>query len=270
MRYAKNCIRIVVAIVVAALFLAGSPALAAPRDGQCLDGEFCYFYNSDQAGSISDFTESVGNYGTAQPTCYEFKGSGNGAGDCIKNNAASVWNRSPESVRVYLNSDFAGNHQDFPPGAKGNLDAALKNNNASHKFLGSSEPQIQPGTQEVEEMVTIRFIEEDTPEPPCDWNCRLTRKIQNFGVNVLIAGTEAKSAANCVAEGLGLSRYYGCTFSDAADTVAPVFEGCLHGALTNQVAEAFLKNATASIPSSAYWCVMTAAAELGYRIEGVN
>ncbi|MEV8516048.1 peptidase inhibitor family I36 protein [Dactylosporangium sp. NPDC051484] len=114
-----------------------SPANAAARDGVCESGEFCYYYNSDEAGSVSDFTTSVGDYGTTEPSCYDFKGPGNGNGICVKNNAASVWNRSSQTVRVYYNSDYAGSFQDFAAGAKGNLNATLKNNNASHQFLGS-------------------------------------------------------------------------------------------------------------------------------------
>ena len=47
---------------------------------------------SGEAGSISDFTASLDDYGATQPTCYEFKGAGAGKGVCVKNNAASVWN----------------------------------------------------------------------------------------------------------------------------------------------------------------------------------
>jgi hypothetical protein len=124
----------------------GSPASAAGRDGNCDSGEFCYYYNSGNAGSISDFTESIEDYGTTQPSCYEFKGEGNGQGECIKNNAASVWNRTGKSVRVYYNSDFGGAIQDFANGAKGNLNATLKNNNASHQFLGSTGSCTTDGT----------------------------------------------------------------------------------------------------------------------------
>jgi hypothetical protein len=111
------------------------PASAAGRDGSCDSGEFCYYFNSDEAGSVSDFTTSLDDYGTTQPSCYEFKGAGAGKGVCVKNNAASVWNRTGKTVRVYFNSNFAGAHQDFAAGAKGNLNATLKNNNASHELL---------------------------------------------------------------------------------------------------------------------------------------
>jgi hypothetical protein len=113
---------------------AAAPASAAARDGVCNSGEFCYYYNSDEAGSVSDFAGSIADYGTTQPSCYDFKGAGNGKGLCVKNNAASVWNRTGHTVRVFYNSDYAGAHQDFAAGAKGNLNSTLKNNNASHLF----------------------------------------------------------------------------------------------------------------------------------------
>jgi peptidoglycan hydrolase-like amidase len=115
-----------------------SPASAASRDGVCDSGEFCYYFNSGNEGSVSDFTGSIPDYATEQPSCYDFKGPGAGKGQCIKNAAASVWNRSTKTVRVYFNSDYAGTHQDFAAGAKGNLNSSLKNQNASHQFLSSA------------------------------------------------------------------------------------------------------------------------------------
>ena len=122
------------AVTIAILGVASPASAAAARDGVCDSGEFCYYYNSDLAGSVSDFTESVEDYGTTQPTCYDFKGEGNGKGVCVKNNAASVWNRTDKTVVVYFNSGFAGASQSFAAGAKGNLNATLKNNNASHSI----------------------------------------------------------------------------------------------------------------------------------------
>jgi peptidoglycan hydrolase-like amidase len=126
-----------VVTVLAGVVVVAGPASAASRDGVCDSGEFCYYFNSDEAGSVSDFTGSLDDYGTTQPTCYEFKGDGNGKGVCVKNNAASVWNRTSSTVRVYYNSNYAGSYQDFAAGAKGNLNATLKNNNASHQLLVS-------------------------------------------------------------------------------------------------------------------------------------
>jgi cell wall-associated NlpC family hydrolase len=133
---AAACVFTAAAVTPTAL---ASPTEPAPRDGFCDDGEFCYYYNSDAKGSISDFkVESLGNYGTTLPSCYDFKGGGNGKGQCIKNNAASVWNRTNHSVTVYSNSNYVGAHQDIDAGFKGNLNSALKNNNASHQPANNS------------------------------------------------------------------------------------------------------------------------------------
>ncbi|MEV5570175.1 CHAP domain-containing protein [Spirillospora sp. NPDC052269] len=112
----------------------GTAADAAGRNGKCDTGEFCLYYNSNQKGSLSDFTTSVSNYGAKQPGCYDFKSAGAGKGKCVKNSAASVWNRSSKTVRVYFNSNYGGRYQDFKAGAKGNLNSGLKNQNASHSF----------------------------------------------------------------------------------------------------------------------------------------
>ncbi|MDX6742000.1 SpoIID/LytB domain-containing protein [Actinocorallia sp. A-T 12471] len=127
------------AMAVGGMVLAtAAPVSAASRNGVCQTGEFCYYFNSNNKGSVSDFSGSVADYGTKQPSCYDFKGAGNGKGKCIKNEAASVWNRSAKTVRVYFNSKYKGAYQDFRPGAKGNLETGLKNQNASHKFLSST------------------------------------------------------------------------------------------------------------------------------------
>jgi murein DD-endopeptidase MepM/ murein hydrolase activator NlpD len=138
----------ILAVTTAAMALGGgvlvtaSPASAAGRNGVCETGEFCYYFNSGNKGSVSDFTGSVADYATTQPTCYDFKGAGAGKGKCVKNSAASVWNRSSKTVRVYFNSNYSGTYQDFKAGAKGNLKAGLKNQNASHQFNPSSTARV--------------------------------------------------------------------------------------------------------------------------------
>ncbi|MBE1531162.1 peptidase inhibitor family I36 protein [Actinomadura algeriensis] len=122
-----------------------SPASAAARNGVCESGEFCYYFNSNNEGSLSDFSGSVADYGTEQPSCYDYKGPGAGKGKCIKNDAASVWNRSSKTVRVYYNSNYGGTYQDFKAGAKGNLNSSLKNQNASHQFSPSSRTNMSYG-----------------------------------------------------------------------------------------------------------------------------
>ncbi|MBP2708192.1 peptidase inhibitor family I36 protein [Microbispora sp. RL4-1S] len=125
-----------------AVLATASPASAASRNGVCETGEFCYYFNSNNQGSLSDFAGSVADYGTKQPSCFDFKGAGAGKGKCIKNSAASVWNRSGKTVRVYFNSNYGGTYQDFKPGARGNLTPSLKNQNASHQFGPSTSARV--------------------------------------------------------------------------------------------------------------------------------
>ncbi|MCA0294279.1 MAG: peptidase inhibitor family I36 protein [Actinobacteria bacterium] len=125
--------------------LAAPPAQAVARDGVCEAGEFCYYYNTGPAGSVSDFTTSVSDYGTNTATCYVFKGAGAGQGQCIKNNAAAVKNLSGQTVRIYYNSGYNASYAslDIAPGETRNLQGtALYNNNASHQFLGSTPPAV--------------------------------------------------------------------------------------------------------------------------------
>jgi GH25 family lysozyme M1 (1,4-beta-N-acetylmuramidase) len=114
---------------------ASAAAPAATRNGVCEAGEFCYYYNSNQAGSLSDHVASQADYGATQPGCYEFRSAGSGQGVCVKNNAASVWNRTGRTVRVYFNSSYGGTYQSVAAGARVNLNAALKNQNASHRVV---------------------------------------------------------------------------------------------------------------------------------------
>ena len=135
----------VLVLAVGVFAVPASDAGAAERDGACDSGEVCFYYNSNQQGAVSDFSSSVGSYGESQPKCYEFKGSGKGAGECMKNQAASVANRSDKPVTVYYNSNYQGASQTIPAGESANLSAELKNQNASHLIgdTGSS-----GGTQE--------------------------------------------------------------------------------------------------------------------------
>ncbi|MGI5146824.1 peptidase inhibitor family I36 protein [Plantactinospora sp. CA-294935] len=116
---------------------AGPASAAVARNGICEAGEFCLYYNSDLGGSVSDFNTSIEDYGASQPTCYEFRGPGAGQGQCVKNNAASAWNRrsGSGSVIVYYNSGWEGYAQLIFNGSWENLIEQLKNDNASHKYF---------------------------------------------------------------------------------------------------------------------------------------
>jgi len=98
-----------------------------------------------QDGSLSDFSSSVANYGDSQPSCYEFKGGGESRGTCMKNDAASVENRTGRSVTVYYNSGYKGESQVIADGESVNLNATLKNQNASHRIGEDGSNRTPPG-----------------------------------------------------------------------------------------------------------------------------
>lgn len=125
---------------------AATPAQAAtPRNGVCETGEVCFYYNSNYAGSLSDFTADVANYGTDPATCYVFKSAGAGQGLCIKNEVASVRNLSGKAVKVFFNSSYGGTYQTIGANSAANLNATMKNNNASHQFVPTTQPPTGGG-----------------------------------------------------------------------------------------------------------------------------
>ncbi|WP_405643088.1 hypothetical protein [Streptomyces uncialis] len=126
-------------------------------------GQFHLHYNSKENdgyysgtasfyGNVTNYAgETYGHNGGANPVHYKFvfgKNSaglnGPGTGQAVKNNAASAENCSPwDSYRVYFNSGYQGSSQYFSHtngshlcagGVHMNLNATLKNNNASQHF----------------------------------------------------------------------------------------------------------------------------------------
>jgi hypothetical protein len=115
--------------------LAGTATAATPRNGVCEPGEFCLYWGSGLTGSLSDFNTSVPDYGET-PTCHEFKGPGQGRGQCVENNAKSAWNRTTSNrVIVYYDpDDLSGPVDVFLPGHAGNLGATYLHN-GGHRFV---------------------------------------------------------------------------------------------------------------------------------------
>ncbi|MDW5326764.1 peptidase inhibitor family I36 protein [Plantactinospora sp. KLBMP9567] len=132
---AARAIIVVLGSVSAVAVMAPSTASAAtPRNGICEVGEVCFYWGPNLTGSLSDFTGSLANYGSTQPTCYEFRSTGTGQGQCMKNNATSAWNRSSGTVRVYYNSNYGGTYDNVAAGTWRNLNNTYLDN-ASHRFL---------------------------------------------------------------------------------------------------------------------------------------
>jgi hypothetical protein len=137
----KNIVRRMIRASVAvggsiALLMSVAPVVSAAtaRNGRCEDGEFCLYYGAGFTGSVSDFAGSIANYGDSQPTCYEFKGPGEGQGECVKNNARSAKNLTHiYVVKVYYHHDCTGSDFAFNPGGQGNL-GSLTHQNASQCY----------------------------------------------------------------------------------------------------------------------------------------
>ena len=101
------------------------------------EGVFDLSYNSDGVGAEAWFGGDVTNYAGTGDDVYVFQqGGGAGEGQAVKNNAAWGANSDLEdSYTVYYNSGYLGAAQVFYPvdygTSEGNLDATLKNNEAS-------------------------------------------------------------------------------------------------------------------------------------------
>lgn len=99
----------------------------------CTSGYACLYYNSDYKGAFYRQYFDIPNYAN-----YYFSASAAGsagAGTSVKNNTASVDNWDfTFGIREYYNSNYAGASQAIPAGGAANLNATLKNDNASGKF----------------------------------------------------------------------------------------------------------------------------------------
>ncbi|MGW8887043.1 hypothetical protein [Streptomyces sp. NPDC055749] len=123
----------------------------------CSEGDLWLLYNSKELaiqngryvtswaafyGNVSDYSGSSQYQGSSLTTYrYVFNGNGYGAGQYVKNNAASVQNCSyVDNYRVYYNSGYGGTSQYFAHNESWgdcnltNLTSALKNENASQHF----------------------------------------------------------------------------------------------------------------------------------------
>ena len=140
-----------IALAAAATALVGAVAAPAPtaqaataRNGVCESGEFCLYYNSGNGGSLVDLAGSVADYGTGAG-CVTFVSTGNGKGQCVKNNAASVWNREGAVATVFYRSGYAGAVDSVEPGVKADLRPELKNENAGHLVGDAANDSFESG-----------------------------------------------------------------------------------------------------------------------------
>lgn len=105
------------------------PAFAAGQDGVENAGELVFFYNSSLGGSFADIAKKKSDL-----SCCTFITAGNGHGQSVKNNAASVKNWNTRKARVFYNSDYAGIYDTIDPLTAAAL-VNTYNNDASFKWV---------------------------------------------------------------------------------------------------------------------------------------
>ncbi|MFJ3793984.1 hypothetical protein [Kitasatospora sp. NPDC090091] len=102
-----------------------------------------FFYNSNLAGAMRYFGYAEGDFnqlgelGSTSAGPATFCPGYSGAGQNVKNNAASVSNHDifHEYARVYYNSWFQGNSDIVMRQTTRNLSPTIKNNNASFQWF---------------------------------------------------------------------------------------------------------------------------------------
>ena len=103
----KSALVAVGATLLSTAALAAPAAHADPQDGRCEVGEFCLYFNSGQDGSMVDMSHGHTDYGSGA-NCIQSITAGAGRGRCVKNNAASGWNREDAAVTVFYKSNWKG------------------------------------------------------------------------------------------------------------------------------------------------------------------
>ena len=141
MQRALRALLISLALVVGLVVMPGTASAGPTRNGICEPGEVCFYFNSNQGGVLSDLNYPLANYGTGSSCNHFLKPNGTSSGICLKNNAASIWNRTKQIAWVFYNSGYKGFYQTFQPGVKENFNSTLKNENASHTFKNVPTPQ---------------------------------------------------------------------------------------------------------------------------------
>ncbi|WP_092614595.1 peptidase inhibitor family I36 protein [Jiangella sp. DSM 45060] len=116
----------------AATVAVAAPASAADQDNLCQSKELCLFWGSNYSGLYKDFYWNVRDFGNIRYPHYGVPGGG--AGERVKNNAASAINWDYVTARVYYNENWTGPYDDVPPRGRRNLYHTW-NDNASFRFL---------------------------------------------------------------------------------------------------------------------------------------
>ncbi|MFI7388684.1 hypothetical protein [Streptomyces sp. NPDC049813] len=115
---------------------AGCLVLASPANAavSCSVDYACLHYNSNNAGALYKQYYAIPDYAGLKFSASTSTNGGNGAGQAVKNNAASVDNWDFDlGIRIYYNSNYNASFasQAIAKGGFANLNSTMKNNNAS-------------------------------------------------------------------------------------------------------------------------------------------
>ncbi|MEV8098602.1 peptidase inhibitor family I36 protein [Kitasatospora sp. NPDC085879] len=124
----KRTLKLAAVALGAALLVPTLATSAQAAVGDCPDGNFCLFYNSNEQGSHLAMSTSIRDLAG-----YTFTSPGNGRGQHVKNNAASAVSNVCMTVRVYYNSNYSGPMDMFNYRNAANL-VNTYNENASVRF----------------------------------------------------------------------------------------------------------------------------------------
>lgn len=101
-----------------------------PSNSWCAENSYawCLYYSPNaKGGRFGSHTFGISNL-----SGYTFSGSGlAGAGDPVRNDAASMEDPSDCDLQVFVYPNFVGNSNEVAPGRGGNLNSSLRNNEAS-------------------------------------------------------------------------------------------------------------------------------------------
>ncbi|MFJ1708006.1 peptidase inhibitor family I36 protein [Kitasatospora sp. NPDC088346] len=124
----NRTLKLAAAALGAALLVPALATTAQADTSDCPEGAFCLFYNSNQQGSHMVVPTSIPDLAG-----YTFTSPGNGRGQHVKNNAASVVSNTCVTVWVHYNSNYSGPSDMFNFRNAENL-VNTYNENASVKF----------------------------------------------------------------------------------------------------------------------------------------
>jgi hypothetical protein len=106
------------------------PAQAAGQDAVVNNNEFILYYNSNKAGSFSDFLNPQSKLHD-----HTFIRQGlNGFGQTVVSNTASVDNRRNSTARIYINNNYGGPYDSVGADSWRNLERAY-NRNFSFRWI---------------------------------------------------------------------------------------------------------------------------------------